>query len=163
MERFVIGMPRSVLSYFLEDPDVQTDADRSVRLHHAPPESRRSHLASAEIEDPQEPIVRQSALIFCDGACFNNGRRGARAGYGVSVVRDGSEVVAVSEPLRSEEPQTNQRAELRGLGVALQQAISMASGCATTVRIYTDSEYAINCLTKWIPGWKRAGWRRATG
>ena len=39
----------------------------------------------------------------------------------------------------------------------------MSSAGATTVRIYTDSEYAINCLTKWVPGWKRGGWKRATG
>ncbi|MEX1242569.1 MAG: RNase H family protein, partial [Cutibacterium acnes] len=24
--------------------------------------------------------------------------------------------------------------------------------------ILCDSQYAINCCTKWIPGWKRKGW-----
>lgn len=101
--------------------------------------------------------------IFCDGSCINNGRRGARAGYGMVARRGGVELAVVSEPLSSAEPQTNQRAELRGLGVALQYACSAAGSGATTIRIYIDSEYAINCLTKWIPSWRRGGWRRAGG
>ncbi len=165
MEKYVVGLPKTILSYFLEDPDIQTESDRPAPQTRASPtrESPWSRLATDETEDPREPPVRQVAMIFCDGACFNNGRRGARAGFGVSVVREGAEVVAVSEPLRAEEPQTNQRAELRGLAVALQHATALAGAGVTTIRIYTDSEYAINCLTKWIPGWRRAGWRRATG
>ncbi len=31
------------------------------------------------------------------------------------------------------------------------------------LRILCDSQYAINCCTKWIPGWKRRGWRKADG
>jgi len=171
MEKYVVGLPKTILSYFLEDPDIQTESDRRApqtqvvpeAVPRTPRESPWSRLATDETEDPRELPVRQSAMIFCDGACFNNGRRGARAGFGVSVVREGAEVVAVSEPLRAEEPQTNQRAELRGLAVALQQATALAGAGVSTVRIYTDSEYAINCLTKWIPGWRRAGWRKATG
>lgn len=29
--------------------------------------------------------------------------------------------------------------------------------------IYTDSDYCINCLTKWIPGWISRGWKTAAG
>lgn len=29
--------------------------------------------------------------------------------------------------------------------------------------ILCDSQYAINCCTKWLPGWKRKGWRKADG
>jgi ribonuclease HI len=31
------------------------------------------------------------------------------------------------------------------------------------LRVLCDSQYAINCCTKWIPGWKRRGWRKADG
>jgi len=27
------------------------------------------------------------------------------------------------------------------------------------IHIYTDSEYSINCLTKWIKVWKKNGWK----
>lgn len=159
MDRFFSGGPPSVLSYFLLDPDIQTSLPlRAPATGVAPRAEARVTPLPAEMEP-----VRQAVLIFCDGACANNGRRGARAGFGVVVLRDGVELTAVSEPLRPEEPQTNQRAELRGLALALSQAGILAASGTTTVRIYTDSEYAINCLTKWMPGWKRAGWKRATG
>lgn len=29
------------------------------------------------------------------------------------------------------------------------------------LRILCDSEYVINSVTKWMPGWKRRGWRKA--
>ena len=29
--------------------------------------------------------------------------------------------------------------------------------------ILCDSQYVINCVTKWMPGWKRKGWRKGDG
>ena len=29
--------------------------------------------------------------------------------------------------------------------------------------IESDSQYAINCSTKWVKGWKKNGWKRKTG
>ncbi|GAB3617676.1 hypothetical protein GCM10027416_22330 [Okibacterium endophyticum] len=29
--------------------------------------------------------------------------------------------------------------------------------------ILCDSQYVINCITKWMPGWKRKGWRKGDG
>jgi ribonuclease HI len=29
--------------------------------------------------------------------------------------------------------------------------------------ILCDSQYAINCISQWMPGWKRRGWRKADG
>lgn len=31
------------------------------------------------------------------------------------------------------------------------------------LHILCDSQYVINCITKWMPGWKRKGWRKADG
>ncbi len=31
------------------------------------------------------------------------------------------------------------------------------------LRILCDSQYVINCITKWMTGWKRKGWRKADG
>ncbi|MCZ2402588.1 ribonuclease HI family protein [Paenarthrobacter sp. Z7-10] len=31
------------------------------------------------------------------------------------------------------------------------------------LRILCDSQYVINCVSKWTPGWKRKGWRKADG
>jgi ribonuclease HI len=77
------------------------------------------------------------------------------------VYQNGQEIAAAAEPLAAQETQTNQRAELRGLNAALAYAQKAVAAGATTIRIYSDSEYAINCLTRWAPGWSRAGWRKA--
>lgn len=31
------------------------------------------------------------------------------------------------------------------------------------LHILADSQYVINCVTKWLPGWKRRGWKKADG
>ncbi|MHA7986364.1 RNase H family protein [Rathayibacter sp. CAU 1779] len=31
------------------------------------------------------------------------------------------------------------------------------------LRVLCDSQYVINAVTKWMPGWKRRGWRKADG
>lgn len=31
------------------------------------------------------------------------------------------------------------------------------------LHIFCDSQYVINAVTKWMPGWKRRGWRKADG
>ena len=104
----------------------------------------------------------QSIEIFCDGCCLNNGKTGARAGYGVFVrnAATGVEIARVAERLGADQPQTNQRAELRALHHALVfGAPHIAAG--EDVRIYSDSRYAIDCITKWAPAWKAAGWVKA--
>jgi ribonuclease HI len=161
MDRFIIGpKPRSVLSYFLADPESQTIEKESFTHPRA--------AAAAAVAAAHETPARLSVNIFCDGACINNGRRGAHASFGMAAFRGGGvslgeELYRVAQVLSPSEPQTNQRAELRGLAAAVNYAGTAARAGATTIRIYTDSEYALNCLTKWISGWKRSGWRRADG
>jgi len=53
---------------------------------------------------------------------------------------------------------TNQIAEL----TAVLRAIHAHQGEAPLL-IESDSRYAISCATDWLPGWKRKGWRTATG
>lgn len=99
--------------------------------------------------------------IFCDGACSRNGKRFAKAGFGLHVRLDGGTLSEVSEPLKRDEPQTNQRAELRALERALEYAIEAPEDVC--VRIYTDSEYGIDCITKWAFDWRRRGWIKSDG
>ncbi|HRL44808.1 MAG TPA: ribonuclease H, partial [Gemmiger qucibialis] len=53
---------------------------------------------------------------------------------------------------------TNNRMELTGLLEALRQ---LKEPC--DIDLYSDSQYVINSLTKWLPGWKRKGWKKADG
>ena len=53
---------------------------------------------------------------------------------------------------------TNQVGEL----MALAEALESHPG-AEPLLIESDSQYAIKCATEWLPGWKRKGWRTASG
>jgi ribonuclease HI len=116
--------------------------------------------------------VEQVAL-FSDGACSSNGRKGAKAGFGVTVGLTGTgykEMAQVAEPLLPSESQTNQRAELRGLSKAwsiattqLPAVLQRMGKMVTTVHIYTDSQYSLDCILKWAPAWSKKGWTKADG
>lgn len=98
--------------------------------------------------------------VFTDGACSLNGRPGAKAGYAVwfpDHLR-----FSMSERLPANEPQTNQRAEMSAIHKAA-MILEENGFHDENIVIYTDSEYSINCLTKWITGWVSRGWKTSAG
>ena len=54
---------------------------------------------------------------------------------------------------------TNNQAEL----TAVLQFFRATAHLDDDLLILCDSQYVINCVTKWLPGWKRKGWRKADG
>ena len=104
--------------------------------------------------------------IFTDGACSDNGRRGARGGFGVHFYSKKGQGFDLSEPLMNNEPQTNNRGELRAIQAALdvldQRSVEWSKDY-NEYCIWSDSEYSIHCLTKWAAGWRRNGWRKSDG
>ncbi|MDK7699185.1 ribonuclease H family protein [Cutibacterium avidum] len=54
---------------------------------------------------------------------------------------------------------TNNMGEL----MAVLDLLRSTGGLGEPLTILCDSQYAINCCTKWMPGWKRKGWRKADG
>ncbi|AYG04772.1 ribonuclease HI family protein [Gryllotalpicola protaetiae] len=57
---------------------------------------------------------------------------------------------------------TNNQGELMAVVDLLEQ--TAAAGLARErLTVLCDSQYVINTVTKWIPGWKRKGWRKADG
>ena len=98
--------------------------------------------------------------LFCDGSARNNGRVGAKAGFGVYVCDGNTTVHQYAAVIPGHEPQTNQRAELRALEYSIKY---IADGRHAGATIYTDSKYSIDVLLKWCEGWERKGWRKADG
>jgi ribonuclease HI len=96
-------------------------------------------------------------VLYCDGSCINNGKAEARAGYGIYVTKDGEPVHSHSGRVNSGDAQTNQRAEL----LAIQYALNYLGESGQSAIIYTDSKYAIDCLTTWAPAWEKAGWKKS--
>jgi len=105
------------------------------------------------------------ASIFCDGACPGNGTNHAFAGWAWAYwpgPARGEPTCYGAQKLENGlggRP-TNQRAELMALLESLRFA---ARHELRNVIVYTDSMYAINCTTKWGPGWKRKSWKRDSG
>lgn len=55
---------------------------------------------------------------------------------------------------------TNNQGELMAVLDLLRSTEHVA---AEPLLILCDSQYVINCISKWMPGWKRKGWRKADG
>jgi ribonuclease HI len=97
--------------------------------------------------------------IFTDGACQSNGKAKAKAAYSVVLWSLTKDHVQIAERVPESEPQTNQRAELRGMSRAFEE-IQMRN-LKGVITIWTDSEYVRKCITEWGPQWKARGWKRA--
>ncbi|MEX0808336.1 MAG: ribonuclease HI [Dongiaceae bacterium] len=87
--------------------------------------------------------------IFTDGACRGNPGPGGWA----AILRAGDHE---KELAGAEILTTNNRMEMTAAIMAL-DALKKPS----TVRLYTDSTYLKDGITKWIAGWKRKGWKTA--
>lgn len=55
---------------------------------------------------------------------------------------------------------TNNMGELKAV---LDLFEATASRPEVKLRVYCDSQYVINSLTKWMPGWKKKGWKKSDG
>lgn len=110
------------------------------------------------------PTVPNAFHLFTDGACSDNGKKNAKGGYGVHVYYDSQ--YDVSLPLMSSEPQTNNRAELRGIQAAfdlIDQHGETWSKSYHDFYIWSDSQYSIDCLTKWTKSWRNNNWKKKDG
>ncbi len=85
---------------------------------------------------------------YTDGSASPNPGPG-----GFAVIRDGAPHILGSEPGDT----TNIRME----GLAIKAALEDAAG--EPAEIYTDSEFWINVITKWAPGWEAKGWKKKGG
>ena len=86
-------------------------------------------------------------IYYTDGSCEPNPGKG-----GFAVIKD----MQVCR-LGSEASSTNIRME----GFALIAAMHDAAG--VPCKIYTDSEFWINVITKWGPGWEAKNWKKKGG
>ena len=93
--------------------------------------------------------------IYTDGACSGNPGAG---GWGTVIYfNDGS----VHELGGYSPDTTNNRMEMQAAIAALD--FFKSSGQSQIIALYTDSEYVKNGITKWLPGWKKKGWKTSTG
>ncbi|MFN5118976.1 MAG: ribonuclease H [Cyanobacteriota bacterium] len=101
----------------------------------------------------EEPV--QVVAAACDGACSGNPGPG---GWGALLrFEDGS----VRELGGADRATTNNRMELTAALALLELLRDLPRHPELVIR--TDSRYLIDGLHKWMAGWKRKGWRTASG
>jgi ribonuclease HI len=93
--------------------------------------------------------------IFTDGSFHSSSKHsGVAVFFGTSALN----IAEYYEGL------TNNQCELLAILYSLQAIIKYYNHLANkTVNIVSDSEYSINCLTKWLANWKSNDWKTKTG
>ena len=92
--------------------------------------------------------------VYTDGSCHGNGTKNARAGSGVFWGVNALNNLAARVPGR----QTNNRSEI----YAILKAIHLAPN-NLSLKIFTDSVYAIKSLVDWAPNSADKGWKIENG
>jgi len=111
-----------------------------------------------EIKRSKEDLVLENGyvVVYTDGACENNGKANAKAGIGVWF--GDLNGLNISEPVKGRA--TNNTAEIQAPTEALKVLKNLGY---SKVKIFTDSQFTINCITKWIQKWKKNQWKLAGG
>ena len=94
--------------------------------------------------------------IYCDGACSGNP---GNAGSGLAIYSNKKNPVLLYGAY--EEDGTNNIAELNALHQAL--VIAKQTSSENIISIFSDSKYAIDCITTWAYSWKKNGWSKKGG
>lgn len=99
-----------------------------------------------------------SIKVYIDGACTNNGKPNAKAGYGVFFSDD--------DPRNESDTVTGKQSNNTGELTALIRCLEILEKERKenkVIDIYTDSEYVIKCATTYGTKVERNGWKTSTG
>lgn len=100
-------------------------------------------------------MIDKCLHIYTDGGCDPNPGPG---GWGFVVVENDE---AVYKGYGYEKRTTNNRMEIMGAIRAIEYWIN--KGYKIPLVVYTDSQYLVNSVTKWMIGWRKAGWKKRGG
>jgi ribonuclease HI len=106
--------------------------------------------------------------IYADGGCRGNGAEGAIGAAAVIFkLRYGRYKYSATKSLAASPRPTNQRAEIEAIILALQKVLeryeALNGDPLLKVTVYSDSQYAVSCMTEWIPKWIDNGWVNSAG
>lgn len=107
--------------------------------------------------DSEITAMPEKTKIFTDGGCEPNP---GEAGSGISLYQDNT-LTELWYGLYNPRG-TNNTAELHAFDQALKIAEKEIKRGHSTA-IYCDSKYTIQCITQWAFGWKKNGWKKASG
>ncbi len=109
---------------------------------------------------PKEAAELNAFTLYSDGACRGNPGPGAWGSLG----QDASGALFF-ERSGFDYTTTNNRMELEGAIKAIETFLDHLEEnelpITTPVFLYSDSKYVVDGLEKWVPGWKKRGWKKA--
>lgn len=132
-----------------------------------------------QIKEKYEPDLDSITYeAFTDGSTLGNGGRNAIGGIGVyfpdplnlkNVALNYAKFV-IENPSLELKGATNNITELLGISIAIQILTGKFKKdhpeediSKLRIILYSDSEYSINCISKWAPAWERNGWQKKGG
>lgn len=99
--------------------------------------------------------------LYADGACSNNGKKDACAGWGFALYEgDMVNDTPLHEACGGIPNGTNNQGELTAIIEGLHHCNEALSANAEVV-VYCDSSYCVKGITEWVHGWIRNGWSRS--
>ena len=115
-------------------------------------------MDSFVIRTNPKPVSTKSPLnIYTDGACSNNGKASAKAGFGVWFGENDERNTSQSYRGR----QTNNVAELTATIMAIETILSSMKIGKKKIAIYSDSMYVINIAKEWAKKWEKNDWKKS--
>ena len=124
-----------------------------AKVYELPKEEVKKEIQiDTKADEDEEEYVK----IYCDGACSGNP---GNAGSGLAIYSSKKKPVLLYGAY--EEVGTNNIAELNALHQAL--IIASQTHSENIISIYSDSKYAIDCISTWAYGWKANGWTKKGG
>jgi len=101
-----------------------------------------------------KPFNGDSVNVYTDGSYLQRDNNIGRAAWAYVITQcvNNQEIEIAYKSGRVDGEQTNNRAELTAILRALSD-ITNSINC-----VYSDSQYSINCVTKWHINWQQNGW-----
>ena len=152
----------NALSYLkkIVETDEQKEAIKLLESVAKSIEEKKNDARSDGFPLPEEAISESAFTLYSDGACRGNPGPGAWASMGQDL--DGK---IIFERSGVDTKTTNNQMELDG---AINALLAIQSHFEEEgiigfqkVYLYSDSKYVVDGIEKWVPGWKRRGWRKS--
>jgi ribonuclease HI len=102
----------------------------------------------------------KSIILFTDGSCIGNGKVKSFGGIGIYFPNKELKNISFIYPFKS---CTNQKTELLAIYMAIKYLYNNNLMEHKKICIVTDSNYSINCITKWTKSWKKNNWITTSG
>jgi ribonuclease HI len=143
------------------------------------PNSSGTNKPFKESKESKEQSSKESKLekdeylaIYTDGSTFNNGSKTKKIYGGIGVFFGPNDPLNISKEVTSMDFPPNEGlsvsnntcellAVIRGIEKLMISLGETELYKMNKMKVYSDSEYLINCVTKWYSGWERNGWKRS--